>query len=158
MTKDERTDGRKSSGLILDYWSLSHIHEVQSIIAALIWVFSKPGLTPQPPPLPPMNFGTFGALPCRVIIFFYNFRALLCHISSQIKGKSLPPHPFLPKITKLLGHKKCPKTFGLARNPPPLLMKIPKLKRHFFYGASLILQCSIKSPMVVVQSSIAVLK
>ena len=57
--------------------------------------------------------------------------ALIWVFSPKIWGKSAqklldlvkPPPPFLPKIPKLLVHKKCPKTFGSARNPPPLMEK-----------------------------------
>ena len=59
------------------------------------------------------TFGTFGTLLCILIhpIFWQK-------VSQNFWIWSNPP-PFLPKIPKMLVHKKCPKTFGLLRNPPP---------------------------------------
>ena len=106
--------------------------------AALIWVFSKPGLTPLP--APPRNFGTFGALFRSQIKKKKLLGHFLSHISPKIKEKSAQklldlvyPSPFSTQNSKIVGHKKMPKNFWFGSEPPPLsLWKIPKLKLHFF--------------------------
>ena len=99
--------------------------------AALIWTLSKTGLTPPPDfwifwyTFPKVKtFGTFGTLLCILIhpIFWQK-------VSQNFWIWSTPP-PFLPKIPKILVHKKCPKTFGLLRNPPP--MDEVQIKAAFF--------------------------
>ena len=51
----------------------------------------------------------------------------------------------LPKMPKLLVHKKCPRTFGSPRNHPPL-WKIPKFKLHFFYRFSQLVNLHFPKP------------
>ena len=69
---------------------------------------------PQPPPTP-QTFGTFGTLFRRQIFFLQTFGTLFVSYFTKIKGKS----------AQLWGTKKCPKTFGSARNPPPPYGKFP---------------------------------
>ena len=84
--------------------------------AALIWVFSKPGLN----------------RPLGIVELLGHF--LLVNFFPKILGH------FLPNIPKLLGHKKGPQNFWIGPElpflPPPYRKK-PKLKLHFFCEASL---------------------
>ena len=99
----------------------------------------------EPPPLPPsQNFGSFGIFwdTFPKVKTFKTFGTLLCilihpifwqKVSQNFLIWSTPPPPFLPKISKKLVFKKCPKNFWFASEPtlPPFWTK-SKLKLHFF--------------------------
>ena len=94
---------------------------------------------------PPQEFWNFWGTFPKVQLFRNFWGTFLCPISPNIWGK-VPqnfwiwstPHPFVPKIPKWLVHKKCPKTFGLLRNPPAPLWKKSIRKLPFFLRTSLI--------------------
>ena len=89
--------------------------------AALIWVFSKSG----PVSHRPWNFGTFRALFRK--LFLKKPFVQFCAIIYQNFWKKYPflylvnsPPPLFTQNSKIVGpQKKCPKTLGSARNPPP---------------------------------------
>ena len=60
------------------------------------------------------------------------------------------PPPFSTKSSKMLVHKKCPKTFGSASDPPPTYWRSPK-ERCIFLRSSLMLH---KLSCVVDQESL----
>ena len=107
---------------------------------ALIWPSFKTGLTPPPSDFwifldtfPKVKtFGNFGTLLCILIhpIFWQK-------VSQNYWNWSNPHPPFLPKIPKMLLHKKCPKSFGLPWNPPPPLINKVQIKAAFFLRPSL---------------------
>ena len=74
---------------------------------------------------------TFGAL------FVSYFTKNLGKKGTKTFGFDHPPPPFLPKIPKLLGHKKVPKNFWIDPEPPAPFWKITKLKLEFFMGPPL---------------------
>ena len=85
--------------------------------AALIWVFSKPGLTTPPPRI----YRTFGAL-FRRLIFWNSKGTFLYHHSLKIRGKRAQQlfdlvrrsHLFVTKSSKIVGAQKVPQNFWIG--------------------------------------------
>ena len=75
------------------------------------------------PPLPPRLSELLGHFFVGVF-FFGTFGTLFVSYFTKIRLKSAQKLLDLVHPPPLLVHKKCPKTFGLARIPPPLLEEV----------------------------------